>query len=549
MATTTSSAAIPDEHLARLEATARTIQKTVEKPATTVDDPNWHTRPHALETTEHLRSRRAGMAEGATAHDSAEYRWELASIDAELSRRAFVSPTQKAVEEVARGERPRAETGGTLAEGLAQEKAIRDAALPTTGHTLAEQELGTLTHGVSGHTAGTYWLQHQHTPEAMRTILDAHHTDIGELAVLRGKQLATERPAWAEALGEVPANPANAARWYRVAGEVDAYRETYRITDQTPIPKQYAESERGAYLAGQITDVHKRGALSHTPGPDPEQVETTAATATRERTHRETVTPAEVAVTVTTEERTQAVEDLWDVVERDYKAEQGAHTERDAAREALEAARAKLQDSTGQREAIAEQLIETAREDYAPVEAAAARVESANFFTRSTREADYQHALTDYRDQYGQDTPPGRDDEQWLERHHDYTAAQNEVTEDHGQLATAETAAAAAERQAETATATREQSYQGYATARDGNPRTRVGTSRMDETQMARATDLQATMDQHHLAAGTRPGEARENSRAAAARAPRPSQATDTRTTRSVQQHHAQHTHRRGRSL
>ncbi|WP_368845022.1 MobF family relaxase [Kocuria sp. CPCC 204721] len=542
-------AAIPDEHLARLEATARTIQKTAEKPATTVDDPNWHTRPHALETTEHLRSRRAGMAEGATAHDSAEYRWELASIDAELSRRAFVSPTQKAVEEVARGERPRAETGGTLSEGLAQEKAIRDAALPTTGHTLAEQELGTLTHGVSGHTAGTYWLQHQHTPEAMRTILDAHHTDIGELAVLRGKQLATERPAWAEALGEVPANPANAARWYRVAGEVDAYRETYRITDQTPIPKQYAESERGAYLAGQITDVHKRGALSHTPGPDPEQVETTAATATRERTHRETVTPAEVAVTVTTEERTQAVEDLWDVVERDYKAEQGAYTERDAAREALEAARAKLQDSTGQREAIAEQLIETAREDYAPVEAAAARVESANFFTRSAREADYQQALTDYRDQYGQDTPPGRDDEQWLERHHDYTAAQNEVTEDRGQLATAETAAAAAERQAETATATREQSYQGYATARDENPRTRVGTSRMDETQMARATDLQATMDQHHLAAGTRPGEARENSRAAAARAPRPSQPTDTRTTRSVQQHHAHQTHRRGRSL
>lgn len=544
-------AAIPDEHLDRLETTARAraAQKPTEKPAAAVEDPNWHTRPHALETTEHLRSRRAGMAEGATAHDSAEYRWELASIDAELSRRAFISPAQKAVEETARGERPRAETGGTLAEGLAQEKAIRAAALPTTGHALADQELDTLTHGISGHTAGTYWLQHRHTPEAMRTILDAHHTDIGELAVLRGKQLAAEKPTWVEALGEVPANPTNAARWYRVAGEVDAYRETYRITEDIPIPKQYAESERGQYLAGQITDVHKRGALSHRPGPDPEQVETTAATATSERTHHERATPAEVAVTVTTEERTRAVENLWDVAERDYKAEQNAHAQRDTAHEALEAARAKVQDSTGQRETIAQQLIQTARADYAPVEAAAARVEAANFFTRSAREADYQQAVRDYRDQYGQDTPPGRDDEQWLEHHHDYTAAQSQVTEDRGQLATAETAAAAAERQAETATATREQSYQDYATARDENPRTRVGTSRMDGEQMARATDLQATMDKHHLAAGTRPGDARETSRAAAARAPRPSQTADTRTTRSVQQHHAQQTHRRGRSL
>ena len=540
-------AAIPDEHLDKLVARAR--ETAADTPSAAMDDPNWHTRPHALETTAHLSSRRAGMMDGATTHDSDEYRWELASIDAELSRRAFLSPTQKSLEEVTRGERPRSETAHTLAEGLAQEKAIRDAALPTTSAVLAEQDPETLTHGVSGHTAGTYWLEQPYTPEAMRAILNAHHADIGELTVLRGKQLAAERPAWTDSLGDVPANPKNAARWYRVAGEVDAYRATYRITDENAIPKQYAESERGQYLAGQITDVHKRGALSNKPGPTGEQVEATAAAATSERAQGETVTPAEAEVTVSTDERTQAVENLWDVVERDYKAEQATHADRDAARAALEAARVKLQESTQHRDSVADQLIDTARADYAPVEAAAARVEAANFFTRSAREADYQHAVTDYHQQYGQDTPPTRDDEQWLSQHPDYARAQQQVTEDRSELATAETVAEVAERHAQTATATREQSYQAYTTARDENPRTRVGTSRMNSEQMARVTDLQAAKDHRHLAAGTRPGEARARLRAEAAKSAPPAQTSVTRTARSIQQHHAQQAHRRGRSL
>lgn len=293
-------AAIPDDHLEKLVMRARAEAertRNAAEPTMTVDDPAWHTRPHALETTAHLSSRRAEMMEGATAHDTDEYRWELAAIDAELSRRAFLSPTQKTLEEVTRGERPRSETNHTLAEGLAAEKAIRDAALPTTPAVLAEREPETLTHGVSGHTAGTYWLEQPYTPEAMRTILKTHHADIGELTVLRGKQLAAERPAWTEALGDVPANPRNAARWYRVAGEVDAYRATYRITDEKPIPKQYRESERGAYLAGQITDVHKRGALSHKPGPTGEQVEATAQRVTEKRATVETPTTAETTIT------------------------------------------------------------------------------------------------------------------------------------------------------------------------------------------------------------------------------------------------------------
>lgn len=542
-------AAIPDEHLNNLIATARV---TVDDSTAALDDPNWHTRPHALTTTEHLRSRRAGMADGATGHDSDEYRWELENIDAELSRRAFLSPGQATVEEVTRGERPRTETHHTLAEGLLQEKKIRDNALPTTGTNLAEHNPGKLTHGISGHTAGTYWMDHPHTPETMRTILTAHHADIGELTVLRGKQLAAERPAWTQALGEVPANPTNAARWYRVAGEVDAYRTTYRITDEKPIPKQYAESERGAYLATQITDVHKRGALSNKPGPDARQQEATAATATVHRSEQETRTPAEAQVTVTTEKRTQAVENLWDTVERDYKSEQAAHTERDTAHQAVEAVRARLQDSTGERDSIADRLIETARADYAPVEEAAARLESAGFFTRSAREADYDQAVQDYRGQYGQDTPPDGTDEHWLNQHPDYARAQQQINDNHGELAAAEAAYGAVDERAQQATTTREQSYQAYATGRDENPYTRVATPNMDSAQVGRATELQAARDQRHLVAGTRPGTTRERNRAATQQASRPApQRTGQkqRTQQRTAQHRAQQTPPSGRRL
>lgn len=514
-------AAIPEEHLDRLLDTARA--QAAEKPAV-VEDPAWHTRPHGLSTTAHLRSRRAGMMEAATAHDSDEYRCELAAIDAELSRRAFLSPTQKTLEEVTRGERPRSETNHTLAEGLAAEKAIRAAAPTTTGAGLEDTDRAALTHGVSGHTAPTYWAESPYTPAAMREVLDAHHADIGELTALRGKQLATERPAWTGALGDVPANPKNAARWYRVAGEVDAYRATYRITEEKAIPKQYAESERGQYLAGQITDVHKRGALSNKPGPTGEQVEATAQRATEKRATVETQTPAEAQITVSTDERTNAVENLWDAVERDYAAERAAYAERDAAQGVLDAARTRLENSTREVDSIRERLLNNARADYAPVEDAAARLDSAGFFTRSAREAEYQQAVEDYRSQYGTETPPRAEDERWLAQHPEYTQAQERAEQDRGDVAAAEAEYGAVDNAAHQATSQRENSYQAYATARDDNPHTRVVTANMNSDQRGRATDLQTARDQRHLAAGTRPGTVRERNRSAARTTSRPSQ-------------------------
>lgn len=515
-------AAIPEEHLDRLLATARA--QTAEEPAAAVEDPAWHTRPHGLTTTAHLRSRRAGMMEAATAHDSDEYRCELAAIDAELSRRAFLSPTQKTLEEVTRGERPRSETNHTLADGLAAEKAIRAAAPTTTGAGLEDTDRAALTHGVSGHTAPTYWAESPYTPAAMREVLDAHHADIGELTALRGKQLAAERPAWTEALGEVPANPKNAARWYRVAGEVDAYRATYRITEEKAIPKQYAESERGQYLAGQITDVHKRGALSNKPGPTGEQVEATAQRATEKRAPVETQTPAEAQITVSTDERTNAVENLWDAVERDYAAERAAYAERDAAQGVLDAARTRLENSTREVDSIRERLLNNARAHYAPVEDAAARLDSAGFFTRSAREAEYQQAVEDYRSQYGTETPPRAEDERWLAQHPEYTQAQERAEKDRGDVAAAEAEYGAVDDAAHQATSQRENSYQAYATARDDNPHTRVVTANMNSDQRGRATDLQTARDQRHLAAGTRPGTVRERNRSAARTTSRPSQ-------------------------
>ena len=313
---------------------------------------------------------------------------------------------------------------------------------------------------------------------------------------------------------------------------------TYRITDEKPIPKQYAESERGAYLAGQITDVHKRGALSHKPGPDQPQVEATAQRATQTRATAETRTPAEAHVAVTTDERMQAVERLWDAVERDYASEQTVYAERDAVRNVLDAARDRLEESTREVDATRDRLLDDARASYGTVEDAAVRLDAAGFFTRSAREAEYQQAVEEYRDHYGTETPPQSDDEGWLRQHPEYAEAQDRMERDRGDVAAAEGEYAAVSERAEQATATREASYQAYATARDENPQTRVTTANMGGDQRNQATDLQAARDQRHLATGTRPGAVRERNRSAArsTRQPTPQRTSQQQAQRAAQQ-------------
>ncbi|WHF25149.1 hypothetical protein QJS66_23695 (plasmid) [Kocuria rhizophila] len=119
----------------------------------------------------------------------------------------------------------------------------------------------TPTHGVSGHTAGTYWLEQPDTPAGdVRVILNAHHADIGERPCCAASSSRPSAPPGPRLSGTYRRTP-DAARWYEFAGKRTPTWATYRITDEKPIPKQYAESAARAYLA-QITDVHKRGALS-----------------------------------------------------------------------------------------------------------------------------------------------------------------------------------------------------------------------------------------------------------------------------------------------
>ncbi|MFW0112624.1 hypothetical protein [Rothia sp. CCM 9416] len=99
-----------------------------------------------------------------------------------------------------------------------------------------------------------------------KALLASHRQQIGQLIELRGKQLADERPEWVKSLGEVPTYPRAAKRWYRIAGEIEAYRNQYKVPagEVVAIPKKYQESERGQYLQAQMVAMHKSSRLSST---------------------------------------------------------------------------------------------------------------------------------------------------------------------------------------------------------------------------------------------------------------------------------------------
>lgn len=293
--------ALSDEHLERLIERSGTLAAGMKDRE--LEDPNWYKRPYALVPTEQLRERRASLVKGLEVKGADDVRDGMANIDAEISRRLWLSPDQAAIEQIARKERPRRNAHGELRRGLLQEQEIRASMLPTRQQ--PEDDRTKITNGLSGHTANRFWAEHDFTPAHLKTILDTHHKDMGDLAGLRGRQLAADPPAWAAALGPVPANQKNALRWYRTAAEVDAFRTKYAIpdTETKAIPKAYAKSEHGAYLISQITDVHKRGALSPRPARAPEQNMHSTNEALNRQMTSETHTQAENQISQSAEAR------------------------------------------------------------------------------------------------------------------------------------------------------------------------------------------------------------------------------------------------------
>ncbi|MUN56023.1 relaxase domain-containing protein [Kocuria koreensis] len=511
---------ITDDHLDRLIETAKASTDTDSK-RDQLEDPHWDQREFGMVPTDQLNRRRTGLAETMRDDDKQEYRWLMAEMDAEVSRRRWSSPAQKQFEEIARGERPRSGHNFTIQNALVQEKELRGSLLPTTDqHEKAPGE--SLTHGVSEHTASTFWMNHEHTPQDFRSILEAHHQDIGELTVLRGKQIAAEKPAWAEALGEVPANRKNAAQWHRVAGEVDAYRAKYNIPDseQRPIPKQHARSEEGAYLQAQVTEVHKRGALSNRTGHSQGQNHVVAEEAAITRSAAETPTEAETKIGTQPdaaekkwEEALMDMDTQWDEVITAWQQEETARTEHETAEEHVEEARQRVQEEKDKLDTIAEDLQGQVTRDYAPVARAEQGLEEANFFTRGSRTKDLEEEREKFKTKYGFDDPDAAYNQDWLEKDDTYSAQKTTLAEADEALETAHQRAQETGQALETAHQSTQEAYDSYAEVREENPATRVARPGMDGEVNQDKLDRQRNQDMTRLQMGTRPTDAMRNNR------------------------------------
>jgi conjugative relaxase-like TrwC/TraI family protein len=503
---------IPDEHLDRLIETAKASTDTDSK-REQLEDPNWDQREFGMIPTDQLNRRRTGLAETMRDDDKPEYRWLMAELDAEASRRRWSSPAQKQFEEIARGEKPRTGPEYTIQNALVQEKELRDSLLPTTdNHARAPGEQ--LTHGVSEHTVSTFWMNHEHTPQDFRSILEAHHQDIGELTVLRGKQIAAEKPAWAEALGEVPANRKNAAQWHRVAGEVDAYRAKYNIPDseQRPVPKQYARSEEGAYLQAQVTEVHKRGALSNRPGQSQGQNHLVAEEATITRSTAETPTEAETKIGTQPdaaekkwEEALMDMDTQWDEVITAWQQEEAARTEHDDAETRVSEAQQRVQEEKDKLDTIAEDLQGQVNRDYAPVTRAEQDLAEANFFNRGSRTKDLEEEREKFKTKYGFDDPDAAYNQDWLEKDDTYSAQKSALDEASDGLDIAQHRAQGTGQALEAAHQSTQDAYDSYAQVREENPATRVTRPELDESKNRARLDKAERRDMSALQRGQRP--------------------------------------------
>lgn len=113
-------------------------------------------------------------------------------------------------------------------------------------------------------------LDSAHTDPAWREHLAERYEYIATRLEERGATLSAEPPAWAQQLGDVPANAERRAEWTRLAAEVDTFRARYGIEENAvdAIPAQYREQKLGAELQQRVTAMHKSSLLRDQPVTD-----------------------------------------------------------------------------------------------------------------------------------------------------------------------------------------------------------------------------------------------------------------------------------------
>ncbi|MHA7241497.1 MobF family relaxase [Arthrobacter sp. TMS1-12-1] len=265
--------AVSDEHLARLAQQATKHAAGTELPRRSPGevpmDTQWAARPFALTRTDKLTDARTDALQRVQAIDPTQpvdastrkAQWTVQAMTVELERRQDLSPTQAAIERTARGEDPRAAHQVTIGEAIRNEQQLRSVALPQAS-TTTTRPMATTT--VSNDLAPSVLLRDELVPASYRAELDRLRTHLEQRVMVRGAQLAEEKPAWTNALGPVPGRQAKAAEWHSIAAETEAYRNRYNIGahETALIPKQYRDDPTAQRLIERATALHKHSELT-----------------------------------------------------------------------------------------------------------------------------------------------------------------------------------------------------------------------------------------------------------------------------------------------
>lgn len=296
---------LSDEHLAKLvDQAAQRTQPMADR--LEISDAWWFTNPYALVKTDELMAMRSRTFKALQANENdaglyMKIKENLGDMDAEVQRRRWeVSGDQRELEQIIRGERPRSGHNFTLHKVLSEEQRVRQHLIPSIDlpETKRPEQIQ---NGISGHTLDRFWENHPHLHNTrLGTILHSRSREIGQLAHLRGAQLAAEKPEWVKQLGEVPANKKLARHWHRVAAETEALRDKYNVASSEPeaVPTKLrtqakpheapSRSEaRGQFLHAQVVSTHKRSVMAahqRAPKTEAENAQIAQTRDTRQRT-------------------------------------------------------------------------------------------------------------------------------------------------------------------------------------------------------------------------------------------------------------------------
>ncbi|WP_237242719.1 MobF family relaxase [Rothia nasimurium] len=391
-----------------------------------LEDANWADRPYALVKTEELREMRMKTFALLRSREDAkdpyidDLRQNAYAMDNEWVRRAQMGPEQKAVEQFVRGEKRRDHLF-TIVKALKSEQRLRRTALKT----VEDAEYKTpakdaVRAGVSNHTVDPYWATNPMVKPENKALLASHRKQIGQLIELRGKQLADERPEWVKSLGEVPAYPRAAKRWYRIAGEIEAYRNQYKVPagEVVAIPKKYQESERGQYLQAQMVAMHKSSRLSSTLL----SAEESARIAQRAEHLQETrENRSEVEYVLDVQNRDEKVAYLQEQVSSFDEQLANLSTQSDEVARKTRELKQLVEELTPLHQQYRVELLKAqsdvffdAKKAYRPVKEAKAALEGASFFSRAKAARQVDEATAKFAASYGGFTTLEEVEAQWV---------------------------------------------------------------------------------------------------------------------------------------